>query len=289
MNKLYDRIDRFCARHPRWGIPNLMRYVVIGTAAMYILYLLTGQSPELYLLTSLSPYAVLRGQVWRLITFIFLPMTASPLLLVLSLYFYYWMGSILENYWGTPKFTIYYLSGIVLSILGAFIAYFLGSFPVIAGLHYVNMAMFLAYAALAPDAVVLLFFFLPIKIKWLAWVDLAYFAYEVLSSVGYRDWGSALMPVVALLNFAVFFWPYFSKRARVQRSARSRQATRFRQTVKASQRPRGYTHKCCVCGKTDADYPNMAFRYCSRCAGYHCFCEEHIFNHVHFTEEDEKK
>ena len=288
MNKLYDRIDRFCARHPYWGIPNLMRYVVIGTAAMYILFLLTGQNWNLILLTGLSPYAILHGQVWRLVTFIFLPMDYNPFFLVISLYFYYWMGNLLENYWGTPKFTIYYLSGIVLSILGAFIAYFLGNFPFITGLHYVNMAMFLAYAALAPDAQVLLFFIIPVKIKWLAWLDLAYFAYEVISSIGYGDWGSALMPVVALLNFVVFFWPYFSKKARVQRSARSRQATRFRQTVKASQQPKGYTHKCCVCGKTDADYPNMSFRYCSRCAGYHCFCEDHIFNHVHFTEDDQK-
>ena len=140
MNKLYDRIDRFCARHPYWGIPNLMRYVVIGTAAMYILFLLTGQNLNLILLTGLSPYAILHGQVWRLVTFIFLPMDYNPFFLVISLYFYYWMGNLLENYWGTPKFTIYYLSGIVLSILGAFIAYFLGNFPFITGLHYVNMA-----------------------------------------------------------------------------------------------------------------------------------------------------
>ena len=287
MNKLYDAIDRFCARHPYWGIPNLMRYMVIGTVAMYILCLLTQN--QAYISLSLVPGSILRGEVWRLVTFIFLPLSTSPLSLLISLYFYYWMGNMLENYWGTPKFTIYYLSGIVLTILAAFIAYFAGGFVMMYGVHYVNMAMFFAYAALNPNAMVLLFFFIPIKIKWLAWVDLAYFAYGVITSVAAGDWGGAAAPIVALLNFVVFFYPYFSKKARVQRAARSKQAVRFRQTVKASEHAKPYTHKCAVCGKTDADYPNMQFRYCSRCAGYHCFCEDHIFNHLHFTEEDEKK
>ena len=286
MNKLYDAIDRFCARHPYWGIPNLMRYIVIGTVAMYILCLLTQY--QAYSALALIPGAVLHGEVWRLITFVFLPMDFSPIFLLLSLYFCYWMGYMLENYWGTPKFTIYYISGIVLTILAAFIAYFAGGLGIMTGLHYVNMAMFLAYAALNPNAMVLLFFFIPIKIKWLAWADLAYFAYGVITSIAIGDWGGAVAPVVALLNFVVFFYPYFSKKARIQRAGRSKQATRFRQTVKASQHAKPYNHKCAVCGKTDADYPNMQFRYCSRCAGYHCFCEEHIFNHVHFTEDDEK-
>ena len=287
MNKLYGAIDRFCARHPHWGIPNLMRYMVIGTVAMYVLCLLTQN--QAYFILSLSPASVLRGEVWRLVTFMFLPLSFTPLSLLISLYFYYWMGNMLESYWGTAKFTIYYLSGVVLTILAAFIAYFAGSYVMMAGVHYVNMAMFFAYAALNPEAMVLLFFFIPIKIKWLAWVDLAYFAYDVITSVAAGDWGGAAAPVVALLNFAVFFYPYFSKRARFQRTARSKQAVRFRQTVKASERAKPYTHKCAVCGKTDADYPNMQFRYCSRCAGYHCFCEDHIFNHVHFTQENEKK
>ena len=287
VNKLYGAIDRFCARHPRWGIPNLMRYMVIGTVAMYVLCILTQWQALLSL--SLAPGAVLRGEVWRLVTFIFLPLDSSPLFLLISLYFYYWMGNMLENYWGTPKFTIYYVSGVLLTILASFIAYFAGGFVMMTGVHYVNMAMFFAYAALNPDAMVLLFFFIPIKIKWLAWADLAYFAYDVISNIAVGNWGAAAAPVVALLNFAVFFYPYFSKRARFQRAAHSKQAVRFRQTVKASERAKPYTHKCAVCGKTDADYPNMQFRYCSRCAGYHCFCEEHIFNHVHFTEEDERR
>ena len=68
----------------------------------------------------------------------------------------------------------------------------------------------------------------------------------------------------------------------------SRKTVQFRQAQQQQarqQEQQGYHHKCAVCGKTDTDYPDMQFRYCSKCAGYHCFCQDHIFNHVHFTEE----
>ena len=78
MNKLSNAIDRFCVKHPYWGIPNLMRFIVIGTVAVYLLYLLTGYNMGIYQLLAFSPYHILRGQVWRLVTFIFLPSTASP-------------------------------------------------------------------------------------------------------------------------------------------------------------------------------------------------------------------
>jgi len=283
LRKLNQALDRFCARHPYWGIPNLMRYVTIGTAILYALILVTGYRALPLLTYSIGD--ILHGEVWRLVTFVFLPTSSNPLILAISLYFYYWMGNILEDYWGTPKFTVYYLSGILLTVLATFIVYFSGGGGYGYGMHYVNMAMFLAYAALNPDAIVYLFFILPVKIKWLAYADLIYFGFAVLSAIGAGAWGSAVAPIVALLNFAVFFYPYFSRKVQQQRFRTSRQAVRFRQTVKASQGSKSYHHRCAVCGKTDTEYPNLSFRYCSRCAGYHCFCEEHIFNHVHFTEE----
>ena len=284
MRKLNDALDRFCARHPYWGIPNLMRYVVAGTVVMYVLILVTNY--QAYGLLNLSFPHILRGEVWRLVTFIFMPLDLSPLWLAISLYFYYWIGSILEDYWGTPKFTIYYLSGILLTILATLIIYLSDGGGYSYGMNYVNMAMFLAYAILNPNAYVYLFFFIPVKIKWMAWLDLIYFAYNVLVAIGSHAWGYAAAPIVALLNFMLFFYPYFSHKVRQERYRTSKQAVRFRQTVKASQQPKKYNHKCSVCGKTDVDYPQMSFRYCSRCSGYHCFCEEHIFNHVHFTDDN---
>lgn len=283
MRKLYDALDRFCARHPYWGIPNLMRYIVIGTVAVYALMLVTHD--QVYSLLCYSVPAILHGQVWRLVTFIFIPSADHPISLALSLYFYYWIGGILEDYWGTAKFTIYYISGVVLTVLSSLLIYLAGGGSYLYGMHFVNMAMFLACAVLIPDTVVYLMFLIPLKMKWLAWADLIYFAYYELVFIGNRDWAAFAAPIVALLNFVVFFYPYFSRKAQRERARTSRQAIRFRQTVKASQSPKSFNHRCAVCGKTDADYPNMSFRYCSRCAGYHCFCEEHIFNHVHFTEE----
>ena len=129
------------------------------------------------------------------------------------------------------------------------------------------------------------------KVKWLAWIDAAFFALSVLSSLMRLDFLNALLPVVALLNFFVFFWTniadeidYRRGRARHQTS---HQTIHFKSAVRQQRKKeaeRGYRHKCEVCGRTDADYPDLEFRYCSRCAGYHCFCQDHIFNHEHFTE-----
>ena len=93
-----------------------------------------------------------------------------------------------------------------------------------------------------------------------------------------------IRPVEALLNFAVFIWPevhYLAARTKRQYSPKTVQ---YKQAVKQQETEKGYHHKCAVCGRTDTDYPDLQFRYCSKCAGYHCFCQDHIFTHVHFTE-----
>jgi len=95
-----------------------------------------------------------------------------------------------------------------------------------------------------------------------------------------------VLPIVAMLNFIVFIWPEIQRLNSNRRYRNSRQATQFRQAVHQQQRQEnvGYHHKCAVCGRTDTDYPDLQFRYCSKCVGYHCFCQDHIFSHVHFTE-----
>ena len=97
-------------------------------------------------------------------------------------------------------------------------------------------------------------------------------------------WGMALLPVVAMLNLAVYFSPDFHRTADHFRARTRPEAVQFRRAVKDQQRQKGYNHKCTVCGRTDTDYPGLQFRYCSKCVGYHCYCEDHIFNHTHFTQ-----
>ena len=291
MKKLNAAVDRFAREHPRFGIPNLMLWIVACNAIVYLLTGFAGYSAVSFLAFDWA--AIKSGELWRLVTFIFMPgyVTRDSILwLVLFLYFYYMIGSALEREWGTPKFNLYYFSGVVLTILVGIIGYYTSG-STIYGAYYVTMSMFLAFAALYPDAQVLLFFIIPIKIKWLAFLDAALFAVDILAALLRLDIISALIPIIALLNFLVFFWndlaEAFGSRRQTARHRNSHQTIQFKSAVKQQQKKesqQGYRHKCCVCGRTDADYPDLEFRYCSRCAGYHCFCQDHIFNHVHFTE-----
>ena len=286
MKKLYDGVQRFCAMHPRFGIPNLMRVIVCGNVAVYVLMLLT-QSNDVNALSFLTfnLNALLHGEVWRLVTFVFVPGYASPFALLIGLYFYYWIGSTLEREWGTARFNLYYWSGVLLTVIGALLASAItgGNFAV-AGTSYVNLSMFLAFALLFPNTQVLLMFIIPVKMKWLAYIDVGLFAVSIVRAILVQNWGGVILPVMALLNFLIFAWPTLQGWAQRKQYQHSRQAVNFKKAVHQQQKQQGYHHKCAVCGRTDTDYPDLQFRYCSKCVGYHCFCQDHIFSHVHFTE-----
>jgi hypothetical protein len=289
LNKLRSAVDRFCARHPRFGIPNLMLYIVIGNVVVYLLSMFTRANDVNALnFLAFSFAGLLRGELWRLVTFIFVPGYSRPLFLIISLYFYFWIGSTLEREWGTARFNLYYFSGALLTAVGAVLASLItGQYGLlVAGTTYVNLSMFLAFAVLFPDLQVLLFFILPVKMKWLAWVDAALFAFDIVSSLASRNWAGVILPIVALLNFLVFIWPEIQRLLGRAKHQTSHQTVNFRRAARQQQQQqnRPYRHKCAVCGRTDADYPDLQFRYCSKCAGYHCFCQDHIFTHVHFTE-----
>ena len=283
MKKLSNAIDRFCALHPRLGVPGLMRYIVIANAAVYILGLF-DRSGMLYQVLFMDPQAVLRGQIWRLVSYVLIP-SSDGFWLIISLMFYYWLGESLERLWGSTKFTVYYVSGTLLTALASLLAYLIDGISVpIYGAVYVNTALFLAFALNYPDAMVNIYFIIPVKMKWLAALEGILYALSVVTAIAARMWGQALMPIVALLNLFVFFTPDFLRKADRVKAHTRPQAVQFRRAVKEQQRQKGYHHKCSVCGRTDTDYPDLQFRYCSKCAGYHCFCEDHIFNHTHFTE-----
>ena len=285
MKKLYTAVDRFCARHPRFGVPNLMRYIVIATAAIFLLRIFLTDPTALDFLT-FNLNALLRGEVWRIVTFLFVPNTTQPFFLLVELYFYYWIGSTLERRWGTAKFNLYYFSGALLTLIAVCVMSLIsGTNYSISGTYYINLSMFLAFACLFPDTQVLLFFIIPIKMKWLAIADIALIGYDILTAAVHGAWGSVLQPIIALLNFAVFIYPEVHYLAERQRYQHREQTVNFKKAVKQQQQEKGYIHKCAVCGRTDTDYPDLDFRYCSKCAGYHCFCADHIFTHVHFTEE----
>ena len=296
MKKLSNAIDRFCYAHPRFGIPDLMRYIVIGNVIVYLLAVFSASGLSAVQFLGFNWDRVLHGEVWRLVTFVFVSGYSSLhdlIWLALFLYFYYFIGSTLEREWGTAKFSLYYLSGMVLTLIVSIAVSIAsgGAASYVYGTSYINLSMFFAFAMLFPDAQVLLFFIIPVKMKWLAWIDGAFFALKVVASLIAGELLGALLPVVALLNFFVFLWPslsgLFQRQAHYAQHRNSHQTIHFKSSVRQQEkkaREQGYHHKCCVCGRTDTDYPDLEFRYCSRCAGYHCFCQDHIFNHVHFTE-----
>ncbi|MBR3640633.1 MAG: hypothetical protein IKN53_01220 [Oscillibacter sp.] len=292
MKKLSAALERFAYRHPRFGIPNLMRYIVFGNAIVYVLSCLAGADKVAFLAFNWG--MICRGEVWRLFTFILMPGYGSPreiVFLLLFLYLYYMIGTTLEREWGTAKFNLYYFLGAALTALTGVIMGLLFGGAYISGAGYVNLSLFFAFAMLYPDMQFLLFFFIPVKVKWLAWVDAAFFALSIGQNLLAGYWVGALLPLVAILNFFLFFWTeitdflrYRRDRARRQTSAKTVQFRAAAREQHKREEARGYRRKCEVCGRTDTDYPDLEFRYCSRCAGYHCFCIDHIFDHQHFTQ-----
>lgn len=285
MRGFMKRVDLFCYKHPRFGIRNLMLFIVIGTLIVWLFSAMDTTRLFTSFLT-FNPAAVLHGQVWRLITFIFIPQS-SGIWLLLFLYFYYFIGSTLEREWGSGRFTIYYLMGILLTVIYGFIVYFVTGKPFTLTSNYINLSMFFAFATLYPEQRVLLFYIIPIKIKWLAIVDALYFLYDIFSMFGAGYGLISFLPLVAVLNYFIFCGDTLFRSVRPA-SRQQRESTinfkRAAQQIRHEQRTRGYTRKCEVCGRTDTDYPDLEFRYCSRCKGVHCFCQDHINNHVHFTE-----
>ena len=269
-------IERFCFRHPNFGIPNLMRYI---TAANVAFWLLGAVNSRFISYLMFDPALILRGQIWRLVSFIFCPPTMG-LLAFLVFYFYYWIGSTLENQWGVGQFTIYFFSGVLMTVIYGFVIYFVTGLSVMLSSEYIYLSMFFSYAVLYPNMQVLFMYLIPIKIKYLAIANAVFFIYSVLTT----SFPLNLLPVVALLNFLIFcggeLWNMRPRRPSGNTVNFRREAARIRR----EQKDRLYTHKCAVCGRTDTDYPEMEFRYCSKCQGYHCFCSDHINNHIHFTE-----
>lgn len=208
MKKLYTAVDRFCARH-RFGVPDLMRWIVIGNVAVYVLMLLTMRADANALsFLYLDGGKALRGEIWRIITFIFVPASSSPFWLAVSLYFYYWIGTSLERQWGTARFNLYYWSGVLLTAIVTIAA------SAISGTGYPVGGTGVCEPVHVPGLR------LPVPGHPAAAVLLHPGEDQVAGLAGYRgvrhwhcavllagSWLGAILPVVALLNFLVFIWP----------------------------------------------------------------------------------
>ncbi len=188
-------LDRFCAKHRNLAVPNLMLYIVIGNVIVFVLDMFSRYSFS-HMLTFV-PYYIFHGQIWRLVTFIFVPEGSKLFFVAISLYFYYFIGNALEREWGSARFTVFYGIGVLVNIaVGLVLSFLYGlnyPWPVVS-MYYINMSLFFAFAALYPDLQVLLFFIIPVKVKWLAWIDAAFFAWSILSSLFHLNWWAWCCP-----------------------------------------------------------------------------------------------
>ena len=291
MRRIGRAIDRFCVRRPRFGIPGLIRYIVFGTGLVFLFGLMDTTGDGLRNLLVFSPAHILRGEVWRIFSFVFVPQNMSPIFLLIMLYVYYMLGTFLERIWGTAKFTLYYLGSMLLLAVTAFGIYLLnlpnsGFSGIFVNAYHINLTLLLAFATMEPDMEFRLFFIIPVKAKWIGIVSAAFFLFGIFS--GIRGFFPAnFIPLVLLLNYWIFcgdtllyHMGFLKHRIMPNKSAVNFQ--RAAKKVKKKQKNQLYTRKCAVCGKTDTGYPEMEFRFCSKCEGYHCFCLDHINNHVHF-------
>ena len=283
MKSIMQRIDRYCALHPRFGIKNLMLYIIMGNAVVWLFGMMDTTNTLCSLLAFSAEAIFLKGQVWRLLTFILVPSGGSSILLFITLYFYYFIGSTLEQYWGKGKFTIYYLCGMLFNIVFGILVWLLTGKDVAVTTLYINLSMFFAFATLFPETRVLLFFIIPVKIKWLAYFDAALFLFAVITT----SFPANLLPIVAILNYLLFCGGWLIDFVRPARFQQKKTTIDFKKAAKKynqEQAKKPYTRKCEVCGRTDTSDPNLEFRFCSKCGGYHCFCIDHINSHVHFKE-----
>ena len=286
MNKLRNRFERFCFRHRNVGIPNLMLFVCLGTGLVYLMSYF-AQNYELYYWLAFDRRLILQGQVWRLFTYPLTYGTNNLVLTAISLLCYWSLGTAVERQWGTLRFNLYYFTGMLL--LDAYAMIFGGW----ADATHLNLSLFLAYATMYPDAQFLLLFVIPVKAWIFALVDLGLVIYDVVYYSSYGLFPFSLFPIVALLNYFLFFGkevrnvlpPSLRRRNRMRPVKQVKPKTiQFHPAQKPAAQPapkEAYTHRCTICGRTDVSNPELEFRYCSRCNGYYCYCQDHISNHTH--------
>jgi hypothetical protein len=220
------------------------------------------------------------------------PSSGNILLFAISiLFFYYPIGTSLERTWGSFRYTLYILMGMLFTVIGAFLLYFVtggiigGGYYYLDGsiftTYYISLSVFLAYAMTYPDMQILLWFVIPIKMRWMAYVYGAIIAYEVISYIRQGYWFMVVPIIASLLNFLIFFLG--SGRMNRYNPKQVHRRAQFQRAVSQGQAQARHIskHKCAICGRTEQDDPTLEFRFCSRCNGNYEYCQDHLFTHEH--------
>ena len=321
MNNFLNKMER---KLGRYAIPRLTTVLMGCYLIGYVLQLF---APSALSFMYLDPYYIFQGQIWRIITWILVPPSSisgyNAIFALIMLFFYFSIGSALERTWGDFRYNLYIFGGLFISLISAFISYgvVVGiygqavSFGSIYSTYYICMSILMAFAMTFPDMKVMLWFVIPLKVKWLGIVYGAFIAYDVFTYL--RGFSQTRNPLYILLcvsiiasvaNFIIFF---FMNRGRtVKNRMRSRNFTRkynggdsgrYSASQKKSGNGEGFghfsngggagagadtsgrfaRHRCEICGRTDISDPDLEFRFCSKCDGAHEYCMDHLYTHEH--------
>lgn len=275
MKNWLDKMER---RFGRYAIRNLTMYLLAGYA---IGYLLSFTMPQLLTYFTLEPAQILKGQVWRLLSWVIIPPNDNIIFVIFMMLLYYSLGNTLESYWGAFRYNVYIFSGILFTVIGAFIVNGLiggiTGFGSLYSTYYINMSIFLACASIMPDYQLLLYGIIPIKMKWLAILDVVLLAVDAVQ-------GGLIIRIViiaSLLNFIIFFFCNRNLRGHSPKQVARRKKFQKQISRPQNQYAGGAKHRCAVCGRTELDDPTLEFRYCSKCNGNYEYCQDHIFTHEH--------
>ena len=275
MKNWLDKMER---RFGRYAIRNLTMYLLAGYA---IGYLLSFTMPQLLTYFTLEPAQILKGQVWRLLSWVIIPPNDNIIFVIFMMLLYYSLGNTLESYWGAFRYNVYIFSGILFTVIGAFIVNGLiggiTGFGSLYSTYYINMSIFLACASIMPDYQLLLYGIIPIKMKWLAVLDVVLLAVDAVQ-------GGLIIRIViiaSLLNFIIFFFCNRNLRGHSPKQAARRKKFQKQISLSQNQYAGGAKHRCAVCGRTELDDPTLEFRYCSKCNGNYEYCQDHLFTHEH--------
>ena len=264
----------------RFAIPHLIRYVIAAYVIGLGIRMFAG---DLFPYLLMSPAHILNGEVWRIVSWVLIPPHGElSIFFIIMCFLYFSIGTALEHAWGSFRFNLYFFSGMLFTIIGAFILFFVQGGGQVATISiafgvstfYINMAMFLAFATTFPNLELRLFFVLPIKAKFLGIFYAVILGYEFLRN---DSWSVRMLMAASLLNFLIFF--FVAQRNRGVPIKHRVKSQKMKHEIRRHNKKS--IHKCTVCNKTDESNPDLEFRYCSKCNGNYEYCQEHLFTHVH--------
>ncbi len=283
--KFFQNMER---KFGKYAISNLMLYITILYAAGLLFYVF---SPVSYLTTyyeylALRGDALLHGQIWRLLTFLIYPPAFGSFNFtqiffgVIALFMYYSLGRTLEQVWGSFRFNVFVIMGIIGQAVACLTGYLVFNQIWIMTTGFINLSIFLVFCLAFPNTTFMLFMIIPVKASWLAVADGCVYLYSFITG------NSATRCQILISLAAVLLFFFISRRAPLPSAKQIKVRRDFKKQTKMVPETQA-RHRCAVCGRTEKDGADLEFRYCSKCQGNYEYCQDHLYTHRHVTSDDQ--